>query len=130
MRSIPHVQTSVFVDERYPFGGNQLATFWDAQSNEVLSTEDMQCIALEMNYSESTFIEASEKEYCSFKVRIFTPTSEIPFAGHPTLGTSFVLKFKNLIAESEKKTTFELGVGPIHVEYIDSRLIQMEQPQP
>jgi len=63
-------------------------------------------------------------------VRIFTPTSEIPFAGHPTLGTSFVLKHKNLIAQSEKKITLELGVGPIPVEYLDSGLIQMQQPTP
>ena len=130
MRSIPYVQTSVFVDDRYPFGGNQLATFWDAKSNIVLSTEDMQGMTLEMNFSESTFIEKTDKDSCSFKVRIFTPASEIPFAGHPILGTSFVLKYKNLIADSDRKTTLELGVGPIPVEYLDSRLIQMEQPKP
>ena len=130
MRAIPYVQTSVFVDDRYPFGGNQLATYWDADLNEAILTDVMQSMALEMNFSESTFIEKTTAKDCSFKVRIFTPASEIPFAGHPTLGTSFVLKYKNLIAQSEKSTILELGVGPIPVEYLDSRLIQMEQPKP
>ncbi|MGY5879166.1 MAG: PhzF family phenazine biosynthesis protein [Candidatus Thorarchaeota archaeon] len=130
MHSIPYVQTSVFVDDRYPFGGNQLATYWDVQLNEALSTEDMQGMTLEMNFSESTFLERTDVEACSFKVRIFTPASEIPFAGHPTLGTSFVLKYKNLIEQSIKKTTLELGVGPIPVEYLESGLIQMKQNKP
>lgn len=130
MNSLPYVQTSVFVDEGYPFGGNQLATFYDTQLNKSVTTEQMQGIALEMNFSESTFIEKSARDDSSFKVRIFTPVSEIPFAGHPTLGTSFVLKHKNLIPESKKKTTLELGVGSIPVKYIDSRRIEMQQPAP
>jgi trans-2,3-dihydro-3-hydroxyanthranilate isomerase len=130
MNSIPFVQTSVFVDDRYPFGGNQLATFYDAQLNKPVSTDQMQGIALEMNFSETTFIEKTERDDCSFKIRIFTPASEIPFAGHPTLGTSFVLKHKSLIPDSVKKTVLELGVGPIQVEYIDSRRIEMQQPAP
>ena len=130
MRGIPYVQTSVFVDDRYPFGGNQLATYWDIDLNRTISTDDMQGMTLEMNFSESTFIERTELKDCSFKVRIFTPASEIPFAGHPTLGTSFVLKYKNLIDQSVEKTILELGVGPIAVEYLDSKLIQMQQPSP
>ncbi|GAG55076.1 unnamed protein product, partial [marine sediment metagenome] len=130
MRSIPYVQTSVFVDSRYPFGGNQLATFWHTDANDAISTVEMQSIALELNFSETTFIEKTEMSDCSFKVRIFTPVSEIPFAGHPTLGTSFVLKHKKLINSSLKDTTIELGVGPIHVEYLDTNFIQMEQPSP
>ena len=130
MRSIPYVQTSVFVDRRYPFGGNQLATYWDIDLNEAISTEVMQGMTLEMNFSESTFIEKTTMKDCAFKVRIFTPTSEILFAGHPTLGTSFVMKHKGLIEQPTKKTTLELGVGPINVEYLDSGLIQMQQPPP
>ena len=130
MRSIPYVQTSVFVDSRYPFGGNQLATFWHTDANDAITTEEMQSIALEMNFSETTFIEKTEMNDCSFKVRIFTPASEIPFAGHPTLGTSFVLKHKKLINSSSKDTTIELGVGPIPVEYLDTNFIQMKQPSP
>jgi len=130
MHSIPYVQTSVFVDERYPFGGNQLATYWDIEANKVLTTEKMQGMTLEMNFSESTFIEKTKKDDCSFKVRIFTPATEIPFAGHPTLGTTFVLKYKNLIPTKTMKTTLELGVGPIQVEYLDSHSIEMQQPSP
>jgi len=130
MRSIPLVQTSVFVDRRYPFGGNQLATFWNSKVNETISTDEMQSIALEMNFSETTFIEKTDLKDCSFKVRIFTPASEIPFAGHPTLGTSFVMKYKKLVSSSLKNTILELGVGPIAVEYMGTDFIQMEQPAP
>ncbi len=130
MRSIPYVQTSVFVDDRHSFGGNQLATYWDVELNKAIPTDIMQGMTLEMNFSESTFVEKTTMKDCSFKIRIFTPTSEIHFAGHPTLGTSFVLKHKGLIEQSTRKTTLELGVGPILVEYLDSGLIQMQQPQP
>ena len=130
MRSIPYVQTSVFVDDRYPFGGNQLATYWDVGLNKSIPTDVMQGMALEMNFSESTFLEKTTMKDCSFKVRIFTPASEIPFAGHPTLGTSFVLKHKGLVNQSDKKTTLELGVGPISVEYLESGLIEMQQLAP
>ena len=130
MHSIPYIQTSVFVDERYPFGGNQLATYWDYNANKVLTTEKMQGMTLEMNFSESTFIEKTERDDCSFKVRIFTPASEILFAGHPTLGTTFVLKHKNLITTDIAITTLELGVGPIQVEYLDSHSVEMRQPAP
>ena len=130
MRSIPYVQTSVFVDARYPFGGNQLATFWNSKENLGISTDQMQGIALELNFSETTFIEKTELTDCSYKVRIFTPANEIPFAGHPTLGTTFVLKYKNLIESSILKTTLELGIGPIPVEYLETDFIQMVQPAP
>jgi len=130
MRSIPYVQTSVFVDDKYPFGGNQLATYWNADLNKTIPTDVMQGMALEMNFSESTFIEKTTKKDCSFKVRIFTPGSEIPFAGHPTLGTSFVLKHKGLIEQTTKNTTLELGVGSVPVEYLDSGFIQMQQSSP
>ena len=82
---LPYVQTSVFVDNRYPFGGNQLATFWNKKENAQIKTKTMQGIALEMNFSETTFIEESSINNCSAKVRIFTPAKEITFAGHPEL---------------------------------------------
>jgi trans-2,3-dihydro-3-hydroxyanthranilate isomerase len=87
MRNIPFIQTSVFVDKRYDFGGNQLATFWKAEVNKTLKKDEMQGIAREMNYSESTFVFESKRKDCLSKVRIFTPQVELPFAGHPTLGT-------------------------------------------
>ena len=124
---IPFVQTSVFIDERYNFSGNQLATFWNSQENEHLTTEDMQGITREMNFSESTFLFPSEVSNCSCKVRIFTPGREIAFAGHPTLGTAFVLKDKGIISVKTSQTTVELGIGPIDVQFKADNII-MKQP--
>ncbi len=130
MTTLPYVQTSVFVDERYPFGGNQLATFWNLKANSTISSEVMQGIALEMNFSETTFFESSKLKDCSFKVRIFTPAREIPFAGHPTLGSAFVLKHTHLIDTSVSETNLELGIGKIPVEYISADVVRMIQPTP
>ncbi|MFW9984667.1 MAG: PhzF family phenazine biosynthesis protein [Candidatus Odinarchaeota archaeon] len=130
MITLPYVQTSVFVDDRYAFGGNQLATFWEAKANAQISTEIMQGIALEMNFSETTFIEPSKLEDCTAKVRIFTPALEIPFAGHPTLGTAFVLKHKGLLSPSVTKANLELGIGVIPVEYTSPAVVRMNQPKP
>ncbi|TFG30076.1 PhzF family phenazine biosynthesis protein [Candidatus Thorarchaeota archaeon] len=130
MRSIPFVQTSVFVDDGFPFGGNQLATFWEATSNKNLSSQEMQGIAIEMSFSESTFIENPTMRGCSSRVRIFTPGRELPFAGHPTLGTAFVMKYKEIVKRNEMKTILELGIGPIAVDYLSENQIQMTQPSP
>lgn len=129
MRQIPYIQTSVFVDERYKFSGNQLATFWDATKND-LDKDEMQGIAFELNFSETTFIFESTNPQCSKKVRIFTPKSELKFAGHPTLGTTFVLKDKKIIESDISKTVLELGVGPIEVLYFSDTEIAMTQPKP
>ncbi|MFW9924220.1 MAG: PhzF family phenazine biosynthesis protein [Candidatus Thorarchaeota archaeon] len=129
MRQIPYVQTSVFVDERYNNTGNQLATFWDSSKNN-LNQEEMQSIAFELNFSETTFIFESNISQCSKKVRIFTPKSELKFAGHPTLGTAFVLKDTKVIDTNVSKTVLELGVGPIEVLYISDTEIAMTQPKP
>ena len=85
MSEIGFIQTSVFVDTNFRFGGNQLATFWDAEANKHLSTEEMQGMTREMNFSESTFALETKNPDCAAKVRIFTPGMEIPFARHPTL---------------------------------------------
>jgi trans-2,3-dihydro-3-hydroxyanthranilate isomerase len=130
MREIPYVQTSVFVDDRMAFGGNQLATYWDFEKNSALTQEEMQGMTLEMNFSESTFLERPTSKGCSAKVRIFTPAQEIPFAGHPTLGTAFVMKYKGLIEEDRKSSLLELGVGPIRVDFLEENSIQMTQPEP
>ncbi|HUT80274.1 MAG TPA: PhzF family phenazine biosynthesis protein [Candidatus Bathyarchaeia archaeon] len=130
MRKIPYVQTSVFVDDRYSFTGNQLATYWNEEANSNLSKEEMQGMALEMNFSESTFLFDSTLKECQFRVRIFTPGNELDFAGHPTLGTSHVIKYKKLILNNSKQITLELGIGPIEVEYNDDDSISMIQPEP
>lgn len=130
MRTFPYIQTSVFVDSRYAFGGNQLATFWDKEANAQLNKEEMQGIALEMHFSETTFIESATRKDCTQKVRIFTPWKEIPFAGHPTLGTAFVIKQKRLIEPNQTKTVLELGIGPNEIEFVSEDLIRMKQPKP
>ncbi|MHA2072386.1 MAG: PhzF family phenazine biosynthesis protein, partial [Candidatus Thorarchaeota archaeon] len=130
MRSFPFVQTSVFTDDRYGFGGNQLATFWNSKKNLDLTTEEMQGMALEFNFSETTYILSSEKSHCAAKVRIFTPGAEIPFAGHPTLGTAFVMKHKGLVPEEMESANLELGIGPTPVEFLSSDTILMKQNKP
>jgi trans-2,3-dihydro-3-hydroxyanthranilate isomerase len=81
-----YVTVDVFTDRM--FGGNPLAVVLDAAG---LSTREMQAIALEFNYSETTFVLPPELSANTAKVRIFTPRTEVPFAGHPNVGTAFVL---------------------------------------
>ncbi|MGY5877101.1 MAG: PhzF family phenazine biosynthesis protein [Candidatus Thorarchaeota archaeon] len=130
MRRFPFIQTSVFADSRYAFSGNQLATLWDFDQNNSLSRDEMQGITREMNFSETTFAFAPTLDGCSSKVRIFTPGREIPFAGHPTLGTAYVLRLKGIIPPSEMDSALELGVGKIPVKFLDDARIQMTQPKP
>ena len=89
-----------------PLQGNQLAVVEDAAA---LSTEQMQDIAREMNYSETTFV--TEAGEARARVRIFTPEWELPFAGHPTLGTAWVL------GRGRGVYTLELDVGPVQVTF-------------
>ena len=101
----------VFTDRR--FGGNQLAVIPDASG---LSDGQMQQIAREFNYSESTFVLPSTMG-CNRRVRIFTPTAEIPFAGHPNVGTAFVLATIGELGEIKESTTvtFEEKAGTVPV---------------
>jgi trans-2,3-dihydro-3-hydroxyanthranilate isomerase len=102
----------VFTDQ--PFGGNQLAVFPDARG---LSTRQMQRIAAEFNYSESTFVFPPQQAQHTRQVRIFTPGAEMPFAGHPTVGTAHVLASIGEIVLTGETThiVFEEGVGPVPV---------------
>lgn len=129
MRTFDFIQTSVFTDDRFPFSGNQLATFPSIAENE-LSPDEMQGITREMNFSETTFVLPTTLDTCIRRVRIFTPGREIPFAGHPTLGTAFVLRNQGIIGASEIETYLELGIGPIAVKFRAQDHIQMCQPQP
>lgn len=88
-----YVTADVFTDKM--FGGNPLAVMLDA---EGLSTAQMQAIALEFNYSETTFVLPPDDPAHTAKVRIFTPRTEVPFAGHPNVGTAFVLARENEFA--------------------------------
>jgi trans-2,3-dihydro-3-hydroxyanthranilate isomerase len=100
--------TIVDVFAERPLAGNQLAVVREVGG---LSGEAMQAIALEMNFSETTFVTAEGDGRAS--VRIFTPTSELPFAGHPTLGTAWVL------AEGEGRYVLDLQAGEVPVEFDD-----------
>lgn len=102
----------VFTDKI--FGGNQLAVLPDARG---LTADQMQSITREFNYSESVFVFPPENPAHARKLRIFTPTNEIPFAGHPTVGTAHVLASIGEIPLTgpETKIIFEEGVGPVPV---------------
>lgn len=106
MRRYAYVHVDVFTSAR--FGGNQLAVFTDARG---LSGEEMQSIAGEMNFAESTFVLPPEDPANTARVRIFTTVVELPFAGHPMVGTAWVLARRSGAAE----VRLELGVGLIDV---------------
>lgn len=115
----------VFAESKY--AGNQLAVI---RSGSQLSTETMQQIALETNYSETTFITQEIKQNGGYDVRIFTPTSEIPFAGHPTLGTAYIIQQK-LIGQSVEQVVLNLKVGqiPVTFEYDQGQPMKLEMHQ-
>src|SRR5579884_1779298 len=94
-----YVTADVFTDRR--FGGNQLAVFPDARD---IPAEAMQAIAREFNYSETTFVLPAADPSHAARVRIFTPGSELPFAGHPTVGTAYVLATLGVIRLSPNET--------------------------
>ncbi len=111
-RKIPFTLADVFTSR--PFGGNQLAVFTDAAT---LSASEMQELAHEMNFSESTFVMAAESAHAARRVRIFTPRRELPMAGHPTVGTTWVLASRGEIAleSANVDATLQLGIGPVTV---------------
>ena len=109
-RKFSFVQVDVFTSQ--PLEGNQLAVFTDARG---LSDAEMQGLAKEMNLSETTFIFPGEGEQ-GVRVRIFTVSEELPFAGHPTLGTGFVLRGNNGAAE----VRLHLNVGTVPVRFEES----------
>lgn len=105
-----------------PLAGNQLAVVLDGRE---LSTELMQRIAREMNFSETTFVLPPDDPSHAARVRIFTPGTELPFAGHPTIGTAWVLADEGLAKGVE--FTLEEKVGPVKVR-CDGPLLWMTHP--
>ena len=97
----------VFTDR--PFGGNRLAVFPDATG---IADATMQQLAGEFNFSETTFVLPPSDPSCTCRVRIFTPRQELPFAGHPTVGTAAVLASLS----DDKQFVFEEGIGPVRVD--------------
>ena len=112
MRSFQFYTCDVFTSDR--FGGNQLAVFPDAAG---LDPALMQPIAREFNYSETTFVLPPTDAANTRRVRIFTPGGELQFAGHPTVGTAFVLASVGVIPVkgAETRIVLEEGVGPVPV---------------
>ena len=102
----------VFTDR--PYGGNQLAVLPDAQG---LSDVAMQAIAHEFNFSETTFVLPTSDPEATARVRIFTPTAELPFAGHPNIGTAYALALTGRIAPQDGRASvrFEEGVGLVEL---------------
>lgn len=111
MRDLFFYLVDVFAEEKY--AGNQLAVIRNAGA---LDTSEMQKIANEMHFSETTFILSDRKRNDGYDVRIFTPSVEVPFAGHPTLGTAYVIK--RFIAEEDvRNVVLNLKVGQIIVDF-------------
>ena len=101
----------VFTSE--PLLGNQLAVFPDARG---LTTTQMQAIAREINFSETTFVLPAERPDTDIRMRIFTPAVEMPMAGHPTVGSTFALADTGVIASGRQRFVFGLNVGPTPVD--------------
>jgi trans-2,3-dihydro-3-hydroxyanthranilate isomerase len=128
-RSYRYLHYDVFTD--HLFGGNQLAVFLDGRG---LSSETMQAIAKEMNFSESTFVLPAAQAGTDVRMRIFTPGEELPMAGHPTIGSTFALARSGAIDAGRDRFVFGLGIGPVPVALTwrgaDLSFAWMTQPNP
>jgi trans-2,3-dihydro-3-hydroxyanthranilate isomerase len=124
MPTYRYVVVDVFTDTALQ--GNQLGVFTDARE---LSSEQMQQLARELNFSETTFVLPAEQGG-HVRMRIFTPAMEVPFAGHPTLGTAFVLAAPLQLGEIRIETG--RGIVPVTLEREGARISfgRMQQPLP
>ncbi len=125
MRTLRYVVADVFTDTALT--GNQLAVFTDARDLDPIT---MQALAKEMAFSETVFVLPPQSEDADVRIRIFTPVSELPFAGHPTLGSAFVLggPLQKLVLRLETGA----GVVPVELEREGARITfgWMDQPVP
>jgi trans-2,3-dihydro-3-hydroxyanthranilate isomerase len=125
MRRLRYTVIDVFTDTA--LAGNGLAVFTDARDLDPLT---MQRLARETNLSETTFVLPPQAEGADVRIRIFTPTAELPFAGHPTLGTAFVLggPLQAMLLRLETGA----GVVPVELQREGARIVfgWMEQPVP
>jgi trans-2,3-dihydro-3-hydroxyanthranilate isomerase len=108
---VRYLHYDVFTDTR--FEGNQLAVFHDARG---LSTAQMQAITKEMNFSECTFVLPADTPGTDVRMRIFTPGTELPMAGHPVIGSTFALAELGVITPGQDSIVFGLNVGATKVE--------------
>jgi trans-2,3-dihydro-3-hydroxyanthranilate isomerase len=131
MRRLHYHLVDVFTDRA--FGGNPLAVVTNGRG---VSGETMQSVAKEFNLSETTFVLPPDDPRHDWRVRIFTPAHELPMAGHPTVGTTFVLAREHMIPRGgrESKIVLEEGVGPVPVrvefENGEPSFAEMSQPLP
>lgn len=129
MNKVDFRQVDVFTS--IPFQGNPVAVVMDAR---FLSESHMQAIARWTNLSETTFVLPAENPKAAYKVRIFTPESELPFAGHPTIGTAHALLEAGKIAAEDGKIIQECGAGLIKLmigqDADGIRQIAFELPEP
>jgi trans-2,3-dihydro-3-hydroxyanthranilate isomerase len=107
-KSYPYTVVDVFTTE--PLSGNSLAVFPEASEFDAAA---MQKIARELNLTETAFVLPATRSDCAARVRIFTPAKELPFAGHPTVGTAFVLLQKGILSSSCHEFLLEEEFGPI-----------------
>jgi trans-2,3-dihydro-3-hydroxyanthranilate isomerase len=128
MTNIPFLILDVFATGKYT--GNQLAVCLDAGD---LTDVQMQQIAREINFSETTFVTSSTPVNGGYNTRIFTPITELPFAGHPTLGTAFAIQ-QEIVKESVGRINLNYQVGqiPVDLNYLNGELdiLWMHQQQP
>ena len=128
MTNIPFLILDVFATGKYT--GNQLAVCLDAGE---LTDIQMQQIAREINFSETTFVTSSEPVDGGYNTRIFTPTTELPFAGHPTLGTAFAIQ-QEIVKDKVSRVNLNYQVGqiPVDLNYVDGEvdILWMHQQQP
>lgn len=111
MKGLTFYIVDVFTSEKY--AGNQLAVVTDAAA---LTVEQMQRLAQEMHFSETTFVRSGQQTNGGYDVRIFTPEHELPFAGHPTLGTAFVIQ-QELIGQQVGTVKLNVPAGQIPVSF-------------
>lgn len=129
MKKLTFYILDVFTEEKY--SGNQLAVI---ANSEFLSAVEMQKIAKEMNFSETAFITSGKMIANGYNMRIFTPLQEVPFAGHPTLGTAFIIQ-NEIVQKPVKKVKLNLKAGqiPVSFKYNNrniSTILWMKQNEP
>src|SRR5262249_21414832 len=115
----------VDVFTEHPLEGNALAVFPDASG---IDDAMMRKIAKELNLSETTFVTPATRADCAANVRIFTPAKELIFAGHPTIGTSFVLLEEGIVPKDSERFILEEKVGPVPVRIERGSLESDERP--
>jgi trans-2,3-dihydro-3-hydroxyanthranilate isomerase len=114
----------VFAEGRYQ--GNQLAVFTELNN---IPENEMQKIAREINFSETTFVLDNNDSGNGFPVRIFTPMEEVDFAGHPTLGTAWIIR-NEILKTNERLINLNLKIGTIPVTFNENEILWMKQKEP